>query len=95
MITFKFVKSEDRSIALDEAGKEVGECCVTVNKKYWSIDHTYVNPNNRGQGIAQGLLEAVVEAAKKANVKLQPVCSYAVKAFQENPEYQAIQYQNA
>ena len=92
MITYKFLKSEDRSVALDEAGKEVGKCTVTVYKEYWSIDHTYVNPNNRGQGIAQGLLEAVVEAAKKVGVKLQPNCSYAVKAFQGNPEYQALQY---
>ena len=92
MITFKFVKSEDRSVALDENGKEVGECTITVNRGYWSIDHTYVNPNNRGQGIAQGLLQAIVEEAKKSGVKLQPVCSYAVKAFQENPEYQALQY---
>lgn len=92
MISYKFIKAEDRSVALDEAGKEVGECTVTVNQKYWSIDHTYVNPDNRGQGIAQGLLEAVVEAAKKAGVKLKPVCSYAVKAFQEKAEYQALQY---
>jgi len=92
MISYKFIKAEDRSVALDEAGKEVGECTVTVNRKYWSIDHTYVNPDNRGQSIAQGLLEAVVEAAKKAGVKLQPVCSYAVKAFQEKAEYQALQY---
>ena len=92
MITYNFLKSEDRSVAIDEAGKEVGECTVTTHPKYWSIDHTYVNPNNRGQGIAQGLLEAVVEAAKKAGVKLQPVCPYAVKTFQEKAEYQALQY---
>jgi predicted GNAT family acetyltransferase len=92
MITYKYIKNENRSVALDEAGKEVGECTVTIHPKYWSIDHTYVNPNNRGQGIAQGLLEAVVTAGIKAKVKLQPICSYAVKAFQEKPEYQALQY---
>ncbi len=92
MITYKFIKAEDRAVALDQSGKEVGECTVTTNRKYWSIDHTYVNPNNRGQGIAQGLLDAVVQAAKEAGVKLQPVCSYAVKAFQENAAYQSIQY---
>lgn len=92
MITFKFIEAENRSVALDKSGKEVGEIRVTRNIEYWSIDHSYVNPNNRGQGIAQGLLEAVVEAAKKDGVKLQPVCSYAVKAFQENAAYQAIQY---
>ena len=92
MITYKYIKSEDRSVALGETGKEIGECTVTVHPKYWSIDHTYVNPENRGQGIARGLLEAVVEAARKAGVKLQPICSYAVKAFQKIAEFQTIQY---
>lgn len=92
MITYKYIKKEDRSIALDEGGNEIGECRITTHQKYWSIDHTYVNPNYRGQGIAQNLLDAVVEAAKKADVKLEPICSYAVKAFQEKEEYQAVQY---
>ncbi|MBJ7688076.1 N-acetyltransferase [Weissella confusa] len=57
----------------------------------WSIDHTYVNPSLRGQGIAGQMLAEVVAMAEEAGVTLRPVCSYARKAFFMNPEYQKIQ----
>ncbi|MEA4811126.1 MAG: GNAT family N-acetyltransferase [Anaerolineaceae bacterium] len=93
MISYQFNQSEKRAVALDESGNEVGECTLTTYPSYWSIDHTYINPKKRGQGIAEGLVQTVVSAAKEAEVKLKPVCSYAVKAFQEKPEYQAFAYQ--
>ncbi len=57
----------------------------------WSIDHTYVNPSLRGQGIAGQMLAEVVAMAEEAGVTLRPVYSYARKAFFMNPEYQKIQ----
>jgi predicted GNAT family acetyltransferase len=61
--------------------------------KTWSIDHTYVNPDLRGQGIAGQLLEQVVEMAKAEGKTLKPVCSYARTAFFKNPEYQKLEPQ--
>lgn len=44
-----------------------------------AIDHTFVSPELRGQSIAGKLLNEVVTFAKTNNLKIIPVCSYAVK----------------
>jgi len=54
------------------------------------IDHTFVDPSLRGQGIAQKLIDKVVHMARTENLKVVPVCSYAVVAFQRHKEYQDV-----
>lgn len=41
------------------------------------IDHVYVLPQLRGQGIAADLVESVIEFAKENELKIIPICSYA------------------
>ncbi len=55
-----------------------------------SIDHTFVDPELRGQSIAGKLLAEVVKMARKDNLKVIPVCSYAVLKLTRNDEYQDI-----
>ncbi|KAA8433333.1 GNAT family N-acetyltransferase [Weissella sagaensis] len=62
--------------------------------KVWSIDHTYVDPSLRGQGIAGQLLAEVVNRAKEADVQLKPVCTYARQAFFRHEEYQKLAYKD-
>lgn len=52
----------------------------------WAITHTVVDEEFGGQGIAEKLLDEVCENARRENVKIIPICSYAVKKFDENPE---------
>ncbi|MCF7925730.1 MAG: N-acetyltransferase [Candidatus Izimaplasma sp.] len=54
------------------------------------INHTFVSPELRGQGIAGKLLQKVVEKARKENLKTIPLCSYAVRKMVNNPEYEDI-----
>lgn len=54
------------------------------------IDHTFVDPSLRGQGVAQLLMDAVVQMAREEQLKIVPVCSYAVVAFQRHKEYQDV-----
>jgi predicted GNAT family acetyltransferase len=54
------------------------------------IDHTFVDPSLRGQGVAGKLMEKVVEMAREENLKCVPVCSYAVVAFKRHQEYQDV-----
>lgn len=51
-----------------------------------NIDHTFVDPSLRGQGVAGKLMEAAVAYFRSANIKAKPTCSYAVKWFEEHPE---------
>lgn len=52
-----------------------------------SIDSTFVDPKLRGKGVAKQLTEKVVELAEENNYKIIPVCSYAVKYFEDHIEH--------
>lgn len=54
------------------------------------IDHTLVDPSLRGQGVANKLLAAVVKMAREENLKIVPVCSYAVAKLTRTDEYQDV-----
>lgn len=54
------------------------------------IDHTFVDPSLRGQGVAGKLMKKVVDMAREEDLKCVPVCSYAVVAFKRHPEYQDV-----
>ena len=41
--------------------------------------HTGVRPAYEGRGIARRLVEKVIDAARAKQVKIVPVCPYAVK----------------
>ncbi|MDF2906529.1 MAG: N-acetyltransferase [Herbinix sp.] len=61
-----------------------------VSEGVVNIDHTFVDPSLRGQGVASKLMEAAVAYFRSNNLKVKPTCSYAVKWFSENPEYEDV-----
>ena len=65
---------------------------VNEGKKLIAVDHTFVSPELRGQSIAGKLLKAVVDMARAENLKVRPVCSYAVVKLTRNDEYEDILY---
>ena len=48
------------------------------------ITHTYVNDSLRGKGIASKLLDLAYDKIKQNNLKVIPVCSYAISYFNKN-----------
>lgn len=93
-IDYKIEEEEKRVAAYDkDKSKEVGECTFsTDNPKFWTIDHTYVEPEYRGESVAVNLVKKVVEAAKENKVKVVPVCRFACREFDRKPEYEEIRY---
>lgn len=57
----------------------------------WDINHTFVDPSLRGQGIANQLLAEVVRLATEQQVGLKPTCPFAIKVFAHTPEYQVLE----
>jgi predicted GNAT family acetyltransferase len=51
------------------------------------VDHTFVPPEHRAEGIAQKLVEAAVADARRDDFKIVPVCSYVVAQFRRHPEW--------
>lgn len=56
----------------------------------WAIDHTFVDTSLRGQGVAEQLVDRVVEEAKKEGKKLVAECPYVETLFSRKRE----KYQN-
>ncbi len=79
-IHIEFEGQSNRAVAYDN-DKEIGVCEFHVDSLYWSIDHTYVDPNYGGRGIAKKLVLSIVTQARAKGVKLIPLCSYAAKVL--------------
>lgn len=87
-------KVEDGRFYLeDEKGKMIAEITYSkAGEKILIIDHTFVDPVLRGQGIAAKLVERVVELAIDENKKIVPLCPYAKRLFDENEGFQQIMH---
>lgn len=60
------------------------------NKSRIVIDHTYVSDELRGQGLACKLLEQVVLYARQNQKRIRPLCVFAKKKMEENPDYHDV-----
>jgi len=79
----------------DDQGKTLAEITfVYINPKAINVNHTFVDPSLRGQGIARKLMDKVVEFAKEEQLKIKPTCSYAVKVFPRYDEYEDLIYKS-
>lgn len=55
-----------------------------------AIDHTYVKPELRGQGIAKELVLAVAKKAQKEGWTIVPICSYAKHVLSEDSSLRTL-----
>lgn len=77
----------DHRFYIKENNKLVGEATyVPQGEDKWAIDHTFVSPDKRGQGLAEQLVDEVVSEAKKEDKKIVAVCPYVVRLFQKKKE---------
>lgn len=66
----------------EEDGKKIGE--MTYSKAGPGkiiIDHTEVDPEEKGKGIGSVLLDKAVEYARDNNLKILPLCPFAKAQF--------------
>lgn len=88
-ITVTFEPELNRAAAYID-GNHVGECEFTVEDNIWSITHTGVNPAYGGRGIAKMLVLKVIEEARKGQVRIIPVCSYAKRMMEDKEEFSDV-----
>lgn len=81
-------KDQRGAFVIPENGTRLGELTyVWQGEDKFAIDHTWVNPEARGRGVARELLDAAVEFARSKQVKIVPVCSYVASMFQRDPSF--------
>ncbi len=89
-------------IKLDEHGKkgafyieEDGEWIAELTyyregQRKLVIDHTAVASKLKGKGIAKALVETSVKYARKHNLLIKPVCSFAKKVLESSEDYEDV-----
>jgi len=76
---------EGRIYSENEKGELMAEATyVVMPNGDLNIDHTYVNPSLRGQGVADKMMVAVTEYLRKSDKKAVATCSYAISWFKKN-----------
>jgi predicted GNAT family acetyltransferase len=54
------------------------------------IDHTEVSPEFNGKGLGKKLVEKAVEVAREKKWTIIPLCPFAKKTFDRNPQYKDV-----
>lgn len=75
---------------IEQEGKVIAEITWALLGDVMVIDHTFVDPVLRGQGVAKQLLDHAADYARKSNFKVEPVCSYVVSSFESSNKYDDI-----
>lgn len=84
----KFEKESGRIFALDETGKVLAEVTFPTGEDgIADLNHTFVDPSLRGQGIADQLLAEAAKTLREEQKKARLTCSYAVSWFEKHPEH--------
>lgn len=89
MMTFEWHEAENRFYVTNEKGEEIAEITFRYGENQRvSVNHTYVNPDYRGQQIAEKLVDLVVTRLRKEGCKIVPTCSYVAKRMSRVEAYQ-------
>lgn len=86
----KELGQDELAYQLQEDGQVVGEISWTQLADVMVIEHTFVAEEKRNQGLAKKLLDQAAVYARENNYKMEPVCSYAVVAFDRYSEYDDV-----
>lgn len=82
----EFVEEPGKIVLLDQQ-EAIGEITWSDANDVMIVDHTFVEPSYRGQGLAEQLVAAVVQKARTDGKKILPLCPFANKEFHEKTEY--------
>ncbi|XKM13398.1 GNAT family N-acetyltransferase [Orbaceae bacterium ac157xtp] len=88
----QYLEGENRFyVPAADGGEDIAEMTFNrIGDDCASIDHTYVNVNYRGQGIADRLFDLVVTKLKQEGRKIIPSCSYVQRKFEQNPDLHSL-----
>ncbi len=82
-----FITESDRIYATDPSGKIIAEVTFPTENGISTIDHTFVDPSLRGEGVAGKLVKLAADKILSEGNKIAATCSYAVAWFKRHPEY--------
>ena len=63
---------------------------VFAGDKQIIIDHTEVNPENKGKNFGKKMVAKAVEYAREKGIKILPLCPFAKSVFDKTPEFRDV-----
>ncbi|MCX8640861.1 MULTISPECIES: GNAT family N-acetyltransferase [unclassified Gilliamella] len=79
-MALNYLEDHERFYVCDANNKQIAEMTFTrVGQNKATINHTYIDPEYRGKGIADKLLNLVVTKLQQEQREIIPICSYAAK----------------
>lgn len=85
-----FITGKDCIYATDPEGNVIAEVTFPTEDGVSTIDHTFVDPSLRGEGIAGKLVKLAADKILAEGNKIAATCSYAVAWFKRHPEYHLV-----
>ena len=87
----KIKQQENLFYIEDTDGTKAGEITLVPDgEEKIIIDHTFVSPEHRGQGLANKLVKEVVQYARENDKKIVPACSFAQTEFKRVKDYSDV-----
>ncbi|MCK9471438.1 MAG: GNAT family N-acetyltransferase [Bacilli bacterium] len=71
----------------DSEDNVTAEITYKVDGDTFIVEHTYVSPELRGQGVAAKLLDKLLNYVRSNNIKIIPICPYVFSMFEKHPEW--------
>jgi uncharacterized protein len=65
--------------------RRIAELTYDLSATTMAIDHTFVEPELRGAGIAQQLVDAAVAWAREHQRRIVPICPFVKTVFNRSP----------
>ncbi len=75
---------------IENNGERVAAIVYEKRENMLVIEHTEVDKALRGQNIGYQLVEKTVDHARKNRLKVSPVCPFARRQFEKNPEWKDV-----
>lgn len=82
-----FKTKSNRIYATDSSENVIAEITFPTKGNISTIDHTFVDPSLRGQGVAAKLVQLAADKIIADGHKIAATCPYALSWFKEHPEY--------
>lgn len=82
----EFIKGNHRFYQ-EKDGKLLAEITyLPIDNQTVDVNHTFVDESLRGQGVAEELVDTVVEEMMDQNKKIKPSCPYVEKLFERKED---------
>lgn len=78
---------DEKRFELEKDGEVVGYADYIVGEGVVTLPHTFVEPSQRGHGIADQLVQAALDDIRSGGYRVEPQCSYVRAWIDRHPDY--------